>query len=136
MSKSEKRCWHFSSSVYNINVPAKTAEQTEKIESQKSQKIEKFLNKNIDKWTRTWYTNFCWCEISVKSTKIKIKKCLTREWRFDKIIFAAEKQIWSLKTEQWIWINTTHSQFKQTETNAKKTNFAGLEKPELARRTG
>ena len=96
----------------------------------------KFLNKNIDKWTRTWYTNFCWCEISVKSTKIKIKKCLTREWRFDKIIFAAEKQIWSLKTEQWIWINTTHSQFKQTETNAKKTNFAGLEKPELARRTG
>ena len=40
-------------SVYNINVPAKTAEQTEKIESQKSQKIEKFLNKNIDKRTRT-----------------------------------------------------------------------------------
>lgn len=29
------------------------AEQTEKIESQKSQKNEKFLNKNIDKQTRT-----------------------------------------------------------------------------------
>ena len=29
------------------------AEQTEKIESQKSQKIEKFLNKNIDKRKRT-----------------------------------------------------------------------------------
>lgn len=66
--------------MYNINVPAKTAEQTEKIESQKSQKIEKFLNKNIDKADANLIIlTSADAEISVKSTKIKIKKCLTRK---------------------------------------------------------
>ena len=33
--------------------------QAEKIESQKTQKAEKFSNKNLDKRKQTWYNNFC-----------------------------------------------------------------------------